>query len=111
MIRNSKKRFKFPDLSFKIRGGFTLEEIIVIKAIVGFLSATVITGGNKGTDQRKIILETRRLAQDIRKVQNMALSAVSQNCAGLGDIVIFPGIIFSTASSVRYLLVADCDDN
>ncbi len=90
--------------------GFTLVEIIVIIAIVGFLSATVITGGNKGTDQRKIILETRRLAEEIRKVQNMALSSIAQNCAGINKVVP-SGIILSTASSDRYLLVADCDEN
>ncbi|MDP3764283.1 MAG: prepilin-type N-terminal cleavage/methylation domain-containing protein [bacterium] len=97
-------------MNFKT-SGFTLIELIIIIGIVGFLSAMVITGGNKGADQRKIILETRRLAEEIRKVQNMALSSIAQDCGVLGNKVVPSGIILSTALPDRYRLVADCDEN
>ena len=92
-------------------GGFTLVELIVIIGIVGFLSATVITGSHKGLDQRKVILETKRLTEDIRKAQNMALSSFRYDCGAksVQDVYPYSGIIFDTSFNDNYSLVIDCD--
>lgn len=95
--------------------GFTIVELIVIIGIVGFLSATVITGSHKGSDQRNVILEAKRLTQDIRKVQNMTLSSVSRDCGippNPPNIkVVSSGIILDTSLNDRYSLAVDCNEN
>lgn len=91
--------------------GFTLIEIVIIVGIIGILSSIIITGGNKGLDQRKIILESRRLSEDIRKVQNLALSSTSHDCGALGNKVAYFGIILDTDENDRYSLVVDCNEN
>ncbi len=85
-------------------------ELIVIIGIISFMSATVLSSQNKGSDQRRLILEARKLAQDIRKVQNLALSSTIQNCGGSNKVVPF-GIMLNTSSPDRYSLVADCDES
>ncbi|MBI2454432.1 MAG: hypothetical protein HYV54_02595 [Parcubacteria group bacterium] len=92
------------------RAGFTIVELVVIIGIIGFMSAFVILGQNQGSDQRKLILEVRRLAQDIRKAQNFATSSTTQDCGAQGGIKVVPfGIILYTDAPDRYLLVGDCD--
>ncbi|MEK7209772.1 MAG: type II secretion system protein, partial [Patescibacteria group bacterium] len=59
----------------RTKNGFTLVELVVIIGIIGFMSSLVILGQNQGQDQRKIILEVRRLVQDIRKAQNFTISS------------------------------------
>ncbi len=103
-------KFKISNLKSKRCSGFTLVELIVIVGIVGFMSAVVILGQNQGSDQRKLILEVRRLAQDIKKAQNFATSSTTQDCGSQGGIKVVPfGIILYTDAPDRYLLVGDCD--
>lgn len=90
--------------------GFTIVELIVIIGIIGFMSSIVLSGERQGNDQRKLILEARHLSQDIRKVQNMALSSTTQDCGGVNNVVPF-GIILDTSLPDRYQLVADCDSS
>ena len=85
-------------------------ELIVIVGIIGFMSATMFSNQNKGSDQRKLILETRRLSQDLRKTQNFALSSTTHNCSGSVKAVPF-GIILDTDVADRYLIAADCNAN
>lgn len=91
--------------------GFTLVEMMMIIGIVGFLSAIVITGSNKGLDQRRVILEIKHLTENIRKVQNMALSSSRYDCGvkSVQDAYPYPGIIFDDSSNDNYSLVIDCD--
>ncbi len=56
------------------------------------------------------MLETRRLSQDFRKVQNFAMSSTTYDCSGSAKAVPF-GIILDTDVTDRYLIVADCDNN
>lgn len=91
----------------RTKNGFTLVELVVIIGIIGFMSSLVILGQNQGQDQRKIILEVRRLVQDIRKAQNFTISSTTYDCGGL-KVVPF-GIILYKETPHRYILVADCD--
>ena len=88
------------------RAGFTLVEMIVIIGIIGFMSVTLLSNQNKSSDRRKLTLETRRLAQDFRKVQNFALSSTTHNCPS-GVISVPFGIILDMDVPDRYVLVAD----
>lgn len=93
------------------KSGFTIVELVVIIGIVGFMSAFVVLGQNQGSDQRKLILEVRRLSQDLRKAQNFATSSITHNC-GSGGIKVTPfGIILDAGTPDRYWLVADCDED
>ena len=93
----------------RTKNGFTLVELVVIIGIIGFMSAFVILGQNQGQDQRKIILEVRRLSQDIRKAQNFTISSSTYDCGGAEPISVPFGIILYMDAPARYLLVADCD--
>lgn len=87
--------------------GFTLVELIVIIAIVGFMSATVISGQRVGSEQRKLTLESQKVVQSIRKAQNLAMSAQKSDCPGNTTVPF--GIILSSGVPGQYYLVADCD--
>ncbi|MBI4118793.1 MAG: type II secretion system protein [Parcubacteria group bacterium] len=88
--------------------GFTLVEMMVIISIIGFMSVTLLSNQNKSSDRRKLVLETRRLSQDFRKVQNFAMSSTAYDCSGSAKAVPF-GIILDTDVTDRYLIVADCN--
>lgn len=89
--------------------GFTTVELVVIVAIIGFMSAAVISGQSQGLSERRLILEARRLTQDLRKSQNFTVSSISQDCGVLGTKVVPFGIILDMDQLDRYILAADCD--
>ena len=88
--------------------GFTIAELVVIMGIMGLMSVIVISNQNQSADQRKLTLETRRLMQDLRKAQNMALSSTVQDCGGTSNQAVPFGIILNMDTPDRYFLVADC---
>lgn len=106
-------KFKFPACAKSSAGrrdlsGFTIAELVVIMGIMGLMSVVVISNQNQSADQRKLTLETRRLTQDLRKAQNMALSATTQDCGGASNVAVPFGIILNMDIPDQYLLVADC---
>ncbi|MEK7078246.1 MAG: type II secretion system protein [Patescibacteria group bacterium] len=89
--------------------GFTLIEVIVVVAVMGFLSASILSSQKSSSARRQLGLDVQRAVQDLRNAQNLALSSqVSVDCSGK---VVPYGIVFNTALSDRYLLVADCNQN
>lgn len=89
--------------------GFTLIEVLVIIAIIGFMSGAMFTGQKTGEDNRKLNIDSQKLVQNLRKAQSYAMSAKKSDCAG--NTIIPYGISFNSSSASNYLLVADCNNN
>ena len=87
--------------------GFSLVELMVVTAIIGLVSVLTLTG-YKTSDQR-LALErsTHKLAQDLRRVQEMAVSAKEFE----GDVPEGYGILFDLDDTDQYLIFADFDGN
>lgn len=86
-----------------MKKGFTLIELLVIITIIAFMSALVIPNLKFGEEQFAVQNSAHRLAQDLRRVAEMAMSSSELN----GDI---PqggyGIYFKTNEN-SYILFAD----
>jgi len=84
--------------------GLTLVEILVIIAIMILLSAIILPGYQQGKRQLALARSARKLAQDLRRTQEMGMSARE-----FGGIV--PeggyGIYFSSTTPSSYILFAD----
>ncbi|MBZ9578069.1 type II secretion system protein [Patescibacteria group bacterium] len=95
--------------SFK-KKGFSLTEFLIVISIIGIFSA--ITFPNYRSTQQQLILQrsASKLAQNIRKVQEMAISAKEcppSICGGPGSIIP-PGYgIYLKKDDLDYLLYAD----
>jgi len=92
----------------KKESGLTLTEILVTIAIIIILSGLIITNSGAGKSQLALSRSANKLAQDIRRAQEMAMSAekcpTGTGCAGQ----IPPGYgIYLIQDSENYLLYAD----
>jgi len=85
--------------------GFTLIELLAVVAIIGLLSGIVLINFRAGQDQFALQRSTHILAQDIRRVQELAMRA--ENFRGTSSRGGF-GIHLTSATS-SYILFADCD--
>ena len=87
--------------------GFTLLELITIVAIITTLSLIVLTNYRQGERQFALQRSAHKLAQDIRAVQEMAMSG--QECQICSPKVVPAGYgIFLEVSSVnQYVIYAD----
>ncbi len=90
---------------FRLHRGFTLLEITVVIAIIVFLSTIFLANYRGGEKQFALQRSSHKLAQDLRTVEEMALS--SRKFEGT-----FPkggyGIYFRPETN-SYILFADCD--
>jgi len=92
----------------KKESGLTLTEILVTIAIIIILSGLIIANSGAGKSQLALSRSANKLAQDIRRAQEMAMSAekcpTGTGCAGQ----IPPGYgIYLIQNSENYLLYAD----
>ena len=92
---------------FTAQKGFTLLELITIVAIITALSLIVLTNYRQGERQFALQRSAHKLAQDIRAVQEMAMSG--QKCQVCSPPVVPAGYgIFLQVSSVnQYKIYAD----
>lgn len=108
-MQNSKSQFKIQNFLHISQLGFTILEMAVIIAIVGIISATVVFSDKNSSRKRELTLEAQKLAQDLRRAQNMALSSrVSSEC---GSKVVPYGLFFRQSQNDRYSAAADCNEN
>lgn len=97
-------------LSVKMSKGFTIIEFLIVISIIGIFSA--ITFPNYRSTQQQLALQrsASKLAQDIRKVQEMAISAKEcpPSICGGSEPIIPPGYgIYLKQGDSDYLLYAD----
>lgn len=90
--------------------GFTIIEFLIVISIIGIFSA--ITFPNYRSTQQQLVLQrsASKLAQDIRKVQEMAISAKEcpPSICGGSEPIIPPGYgIYLHQGDSDYLLYAD----
>ncbi len=92
--------------------GFTLLEITVVISIMILLGTIFIANYRGGEKQFALKRSTNKLAQDLRRVEEMAMS--SQRTPDSFEPGAFPkggyGIYFQKNSN-SYILFADCDGN
>jgi len=92
--------------------GFTIIELLTSIAVVVILTAIVFANYRSGERQYALQRSTHKLAQDIRRIQEMATSTREFNCGG--SPIIPPGgygVYFPRLSIANnyYILFADCD--
>lgn len=99
----------------KSGAGFTFVESMIVIAMIGILSIIVIPSYQSAKNQLALERSAVKLAQDLRKVQEMAMSA--QECEPCGGIVpeggygIYIRKTPSVPAQTTYRLFADMDDN
>lgn len=92
--------------------GFTILELTITIAIVALLSAAVVGYQRSAGNNRELILDTQKVMQDLRRVQNYALSVKTAKC-GARTIAISYGVSFTADANDRavYDIFNDCNDN
>ncbi len=85
--------------------GFTLIELLVVTAIIVLLSALILPNYRTGDQQLALQRSSYKLAQDLRRAQELALS--SQKFGE--DIPAGYGAYFNVSDPTHYVLFADVD--
>lgn len=89
-----------------MKNGFTLLELIVVIAIIILFSGIVLANYRVGGRGYALLRSAQKLAQDIRRVEEMAISAKEfQGAYPEGGY----GIYFSLTQPDRYFLFVDSD--
>ena len=86
--------------------GFTLIEVLAVAAIIAILSAAFIVNLGPGNKQLALSRAANKLAQDIRRVQEMAMSTKGCSLCG-GSAPSGYGIFLEVSSNSVYILYAD----
>ncbi|MBI4120578.1 MAG: prepilin-type N-terminal cleavage/methylation domain-containing protein [Parcubacteria group bacterium] len=91
--------------------GFTILELTITIAIVALLSAAVVGYQRGAGNNRELQLDVQKVVQDLRRVQNYALSVKTAQC-GAQTVAVNYGIYFVRGSSrAVYQLFKDCNGN
>ncbi len=100
--------FQFSYFKFQEKG-FTLIEILVVVFIITIFTGVLITNFPKGRQQFALQRAAHKLIQDLRKVQEMSMSAREEICPS-GEKANGFGVYFNQSSSNSYRLFANCDE-
>lgn len=87
--------------------GFTIFELLVVFFVIGLISSILIVNWQKGEKQYQLERAAQRIAQDIRKTQDMALNIYKYRDPWFGWEAINFGVYFSTSDRDSYILFAD----
>lgn len=86
---------------------FTLIELLVVFSIIVLFTALILFNYRSGDNQLAIQRAAHKLAQDLRRTQEFAISVKEFN----GSAPIGYGIYFDFNNNDRYIIFADLDDN
>ena len=89
--------------------GFTMIELLITMAIIGTLSAALFFNYGPIQDNFTLQKSAQKLAQDLRRIQEMAMAAEKEKCNG-SETSNF-GVYFNTESNNKYIIFADCDNS
>ena len=89
-----------------MKKAFTLIELIVIMAIVAIFTTIIFVDYGKNNKVFALERSARKLSQDIRRTQEMAMSGVAGETGTNGY-----GVYFNTGSSTSYLIYVNKDSN
>jgi prepilin-type N-terminal cleavage/methylation domain-containing protein len=100
-------------LSTSTEKGFTLVELLVSIAVMGILLLVVVTNYRAGGQQLALERSAHKLAQDVRRAQEMAMSAEKCNLTGCNGSVPSGGygIYLEELTPKSYVLYADEDND
>jgi len=113
------KKINFKNF-LKLSKGLTLTEILVTIAIIIILSGLIIANSGAGKSQLALSRSANKLAQDIRRAQEMAMSAKecpekcpigTENICDCAGVVPFRYGIEFNVNSDNYFLFADLNNN
>jgi Tfp pilus assembly protein FimT len=104
-----KKKLNLKRLSFlKNNAGFSLVELVAVAAIIVLMLGIIFTNWRSGSKDLLLSRAAHKLAQDIRRAGEMAMSAKEfQGQVPQGGY----GIYLTTANSGSYILYADSNGN
>jgi prepilin-type N-terminal cleavage/methylation domain-containing protein len=86
---------------------FTLIELLVVTAIILFLTSLILPNYRAGDKGLALQRSASKLSQDLRRVQEMAMSAEEVS----GSVPYGFGIYFNISSPSSYILFADEDNS
>jgi len=94
-----------------MKKGFTLIEILIVMSIIFLLSAVVFIGRSDGEKRLALDRTAYQLAQDLREIEQMAMSAEEFTCKK--NVTYSFGIRFSTKKKEKnsYIIFADCNND
>ena len=96
------------------KNAFTLVEIIVVVSIIFILTSILVANFPKGREQFALQRTSYKLIQDLRRAQEMAMSAREECCDDSEPCEKKAngfGIYFDKFSPHSYLLFANCDES
>ena len=100
----------FENLSIKTNKGFTLIELLVAMSIVAIMTSLLVLNYKPFKQELALRQEATKLAQNIRKAEEMAMSA--QDFPSCGDTYSRGyGVYFKSSDPHKYFLFADCDNS
>ena len=87
--------------------GFTIMEMLLVLVITMVIASITLVGLRSGSAQGRLTRSAARVALDLRRAQNLALTSLVQQ----GNPVFGYGIYFTTADQGQYIRFVDIDGN
>lgn len=87
--------------------GFTLIELLVVIGIVTLMTGLILPNYRLGDKGLALARSSSKLAQDLRRTQNLAISAQKFS----GAVPAGYGVYFTLGQPTQYILFADLDGN